>query len=339
MNGKQRILKAIHMEQGDRVPVFPCAHYFTAAVGGMSIRSFGTDGEKMASALLRALERFGWDGLNPGSDVAVEGEALGSKLAFPEQAPAYVESPGLTNPDDLATLRVPNPLKAGRMPVVIRATEMVAREVADEVYVMPCIMGPMNCSSQFRGVQDLLMDIVERPEFVERLLDFATEVVLEYGKALVDAGAHAILIGEALCTPGMISPATYRSIMPRQRRLAESLKKYGAGQVLLHICGDVKRILPTMVEAGADLFDLDWQMDLAEAKQTCAPARITMRGNLDPSILLNGTPDEVYRKAAKAIRAAAAGGGFILGSGCDVAAGTPYENLDAMMAAAKETPV
>jgi uroporphyrinogen decarboxylase len=293
----------------------------------------------MASALLRAFERFGWDGLNPGSDVAIEGEALGSKLAFPEEAPAYVETPGLANPDDLAHLRVPNPLKAGRMPVVIRATEMVVKEVGEEVFVMPCIMGPMNCSSQFRGVEDMLMDIVERPEFVERLLDFATDVVLEYGKALVDAGAHAILMGEALCTPGMISPKTYQSIIPRQRRLAESLKKYGAGQVLLHICGDVKRILPAMVEAGADLFDLDWQMDLAEAKQTCAPARVTMRGNLDPSILRNGTPDEVYQKSVEAIKAAGAGGGYILGSGCDVAAGTPYENLEAMMAAANETPV
>ena len=339
MNGKQRILNTLHMEQCDRVPVFPCAHYFTAAVGGMSIRTFSTDGEKMASALLRGLERFGWDGLNPGSDVAVEGEALGSKLGFPEQAPPYVVKAGLANPDDLAHHRVPNPLKAGRMPVVIRATEIVVREVGNEVYVMPVIMGPLNCSSQFRGVEDLMMDIVERPEFVERLLDFSTDVVLEYGKALVDAGAHGILIGEALCTPGMISPATYRSIVPRQRRLAEALRKHGAQHVLLHICGNVRRILPIMVEAGADIFDLDWQMDLAEAKRTCAPAGITIRGNLDPAaVLRNGTPDEVYQKSVKAIKAAGAGGGFILGSGCDVASETPYENLDAMVAAARETP-
>jgi len=339
MNGKQRILNTLQMGKCDRVPVFPCAHYFTAAVGGMSIRTFSTDGNKMASALLRGLERFGWDGLNPGSDVAVEGEALGSKLAFPEQAPPYVVKAGLANPDDLESAHLPNPLKDGRMPVVVRATELVVREVGNEVYVMPVIMGPLNCSSQFRGVEDLMMDIVERPEFVERLLDFSTEVVLDYGKALVDAGAHGILIGEALCTPGMISPVTYRSIVPRQRRLAEGLRKHGAQHVLLHICGDVRRILPIMVEAGADIFDLDWQVDLAKAKCTCAPARITMRGNLDPAaVLLNGRPDEVYRKSVETIRAVGTGGGFILGSGCDVALGTPYENLDAMTAAAKDTP-
>jgi uroporphyrinogen-III decarboxylase len=37
------------------------------------------------------------------------------------------------------------------------------------------------------------------------------------------------------------------------------------------------------------------------------------------------------------IRSAGAGGGLILSSGCDVSPGTPYENLDAMMSAARDT--
>ena len=65
-----------------------------------------------------------------------------------------------------------------------------------------------------------------------------------------------------------------------------------------------------------------------------------IRGNLDPSaVLLSGTPDQVYRKSVEVIRAAGVGGGLILGSGCDVAPVTPFENLDAMMAAAKDTAV
>jgi uroporphyrinogen decarboxylase len=336
MNGKQRVLAALRMETCDRVPVFPCAHYFSAGVAGMSVRTFSTDGDKMATALLCAAERFGWDGINPGSDVAVEGEALGSTAGYPDDGPPHVTQPGLVEPSDLAVHTVPNPLHSGRMPVIIRATEICAQEAGGEIYIMPVIMGPLNCASQFRGVDQVLMDTLERPDFFDELLNFCGEVVAEYGKALIDAGAHGLLMGEALCSPGMISPALYRSIVPRQRRLVETLKSHGAQHVLLHICGDVKRILPAMVETTADIFDLDWQVNLAEAKCICSPAGVTMRGNVDPAeVLLRGTPEVVYRRSVEAIRAAG-DTGFILGSGCDVAPGTAYENLRAMSAAARD---
>jgi uroporphyrinogen decarboxylase len=91
-----------------------------------------------------------------------------------------------------------------------------------------------------------------------------------------------------------------------------------------------------MLDTGSDILDLDWKMDMGESKRTCA-GRATLRGNLDPaSTLLQGTPELVYEKSVEVIRAAAAGGGLILGSGCDVASATPYENLDAMTSAARD---
>lgn len=335
--GKDRILASLAMKTPDRTPVFPIAHYYTAGMRGMPVSVFATSGEKMASALLAAYERFGWDGINPGCDVAVEGEALGSEVEFPEQAPPHVVRPALENPEYAVFLRRPNPLKRGRMPVVIRATELCVKEAGKEIFIGPFTMGPFNCASQVRGVNNLLMDILDRPKFVHELLDFCVDVLIDYGKALIDVGAHAIFLGEALCTPGMISPAYYReTVLPRQQKLIAALKDYGAGHVLLHVCGNVRKILPAMLESGADIFDLDWQMDMEEARQTCAD-KATLRGNLDPSaVLLSGSPDEVFAKSVEVIRAAGAGGGLILGSGCDVAIGTPAENLEAMMAAARQ---
>jgi uroporphyrinogen decarboxylase len=87
MTGKERVLAAICMQETDRTPVFPITHYFTAGVKGVPISRFATNGDTMGSALIAGLERFEWDGINPGCDVAVEGEALGSTLDFPENAP------------------------------------------------------------------------------------------------------------------------------------------------------------------------------------------------------------------------------------------------------------
>jgi uroporphyrinogen decarboxylase len=53
-------------------------------------------------------------------------------------------------------------------------------------------------------------------------------------------------------------------------------------------------------------------------------------------LLLNGTPEEVEGEGRRCIRSAAQGGGFILGSGCEVPRNTPPENLKAMVRAAEK---
>jgi MtaA/CmuA family methyltransferase len=339
MTGKERLRAAVRMTEPDRVPVFPIAHYFSAAPAKISVKTYATQAEAMAAALIGAVERFGWDGVQPGCDVTIEAEAMGSLVQFPEDAPPYVVRPVLRDPANLGKLKRPNPLRDGRMSVIVRATEICAREIGGQVYVGPFLGGPFNFASQLRGVADLMMDIADRPEFVETLLDFCTDILIDFGIALIDAGADAVFLGEALCSPGMISPRYYaRTIAPRQKRMISAFNKYNPDcHTAMHICGQATPILSTIIETGVNIADLDWQVDMVEAKRICA-RRMAIRGNLDPAkVLLQASAGEVYRSAADLIRAVGPGGGFILGSGCDVALTTPFENLDAMMAAAKET--
>lgn len=341
MNGKERIQKALRMEEPDRVPVMPITHYHSASLAGMTIREYAQSGEKMAAAVLKGYERFGWDGFMLGCDVGVEGEALGGTAEFPDDAPPHLTKFVLgDDPGKLGKLKVPNPLRAGRIPVEIRATELCIKEVGGEAFVQPYTAGPMTCASQLRGVQTLMMDTIDRPDFVEELLDFTTEVVLAYGKALVDAGAHGLLLGAALCSPQFTPPPFYRDhILPRHQKLIAALKEYGAPSVDLHVCGDISNIIPYLAESGADMFDVDWQMDMGKLKQEVKGKGITLRGNINPTLIQNGTPQEVYEESVRVIKASGAGGGMILGSGCDVAHGAPHENLDMMLKASLDTPL
>jgi uroporphyrinogen decarboxylase len=334
MNGIGRINAALDMRKSDRVPVAPLSHYYNASLVNATIRDFATDAETMAAAFIAAVERFGWDFINVGCDVAIEASGLGAEMIFEDDSPPHVARPILADTPSVEGLKVPNPLKDGRMPIIVKAVEICRREIGDDVFIGAFTNDPMNQSSQLRGVQNFMLDTYDRPEFVTSLLNFSTDVVTEFGKALIDAGAHAVLFGAALCSPNMISPDFYREkILPCQKRQIETLRAHGGDHFLMHICGDVTPIITDIADSGCDHIDIDWQVDSAAAKRTLN-GRATIRGNLDPAMLFHDTPDTIYEACLALVQDTGTDGGFILGSGCDVMPGTPMENLDAMMQAA-----
>lgn len=339
MNGLQRIRKVLKFEEPDRVPVFPLVHFGTAHVGGVKIKEFATDAKKNADCLISAYKMCEYDGVHPGVDVTIEGEAVGSKVEYPEDNVPFVREPFLTLAN-INELEMPDPHKAGRMPMVIESTRMCAQKIGKEAYICSVIMGPMNCASQIRGVEQLMYDFTDRPDFVEELLNFATELEIRFGKALIDAGAHSFIIGEALCSPSFVSPQLYRKyIVPRQRKLISALFHSGAESTFLHICANTSPIMEDFAgNTGTNVVDLDWQVDMAWAKNLASTkkAGVSVRGNLNPAgKLFFGTPKDVINECKMLIEKCAKGGRFILGSGCDVNPDSLPNNLKAMMEASK----
>jgi len=339
MNGLERIRKVLKFEEPDRVPVFPLVHFGTAHVGGVKIKEFSIDAKTNAHCLICAYKECGYDGVHPAVDVTVEGEAVGSKVQYPEDNIPFVVEPFLKSPD-VNKLEMPDPYKVGRMPMIIESTRMCAREIGKEAYICPAIMGPLNCASQIRGVESLMFDFMDRADFVDELLDFTTELEIAYGKALLDAGAHSILMGEALCSPAFLSPQFYRRfVVPKQKKLISALFEHGAESTILHVCADTSSIMEDYaVNTGTNIVDLDWQIDMAWAIDlpTVKKARVTARGNLNPAgKLFTGTPEEVMNEARGLVEKAAKGGRFILGSGCDVAPDSLPKNVKAMVEASK----
>jgi uroporphyrinogen decarboxylase len=321
----------------DRIPVFPNIHFGTARFGGATIREFATDAATNAQCLVKACREFGYDAVKVGCDVAVEGEAVGSVLEYPEDNIPSMKVPFLQEPE-IGRLRVPDPCKDGRMPVFVESTALVSQAIGREAFVTSLIVGPMNCASQIRGLQNLLMDFYDRPEFVEELLDFAVQVELAYGKALIEAGAEGIVLGEALCSPSVISPSFYREfVVARQKELVRGLRAAGARHVVLHICGNIKKILAGCVETGADILDLDWMMNVSEVLDTdeIRRAGVTVCGNLNPAgVLLSKNPEEVVCEARQLIEENRDRGRFILSSGCNIHPDSVPDNLRAMVEAA-----
>lgn len=337
--GLERVQAVLSGGTPDSVPVAPILHTMAARLIGVPIGRYAADAALMARAIIAAWERFGYDGVQLSLGVAAEAEALGAPIVQTEDALPAVAGPLLQEPGDLARLRLPDPTRYGRLPLFAEAVQRVADEVGREAWVVATIRGPLLMATQLRGVEQFLMDLLERPGWCGELMAFTTEVGAACGRALVAAGAHAIAIGEATSSPDFISPRLYRAlVLGHQAALVAALHDAGAPSTVMHVCGRALPLVPDIASMGCDVMDIDAPVDPAAA--LAVAGRMTLRGNIDPAgVLLYGTPALVESRARQALAAARGRGRFILGSGCDVPPDTPPENIAALVQAARTAAV
>jgi uroporphyrinogen decarboxylase len=335
VNSLERVRSALSGGIADRVPVVPMIVSGTARWAGVPVSRYAADPVVMADCLMSAQHRAGYDGIHVSLNVSVEAEALGALIEQPLDELPHVVAPLLAEPADLIRLKIPDPRTDGRLPVFVEATRIVARDVGDSVLIVPNIRGPMSMASQLRGVEQLLMDLIDAPDFVADLLAFCAEVGVVFGAALSQAGGHAIMLGDALCSPASISPTMYRRVAQSvHAEMVRRLHEDGAGTVIMHVCGDTRPIIADLAATGADMLDLDTAVPLDEARALAGP-HVGLRGNVSPSFLYGATAPDVLEVARRTI---AAGGSprFVLGTGCEVPIGTPIENVIAMVDASRQ---
>ncbi len=336
MNGKERTLAALTGEPTDRPPALPIIHSAYARLAGIPLGKYYGDAATMAEAIVGGCRGYGFDGVQLSMGVTGEAEALGAKVEQPADGAPLLKDHPLKAVGDFVGLDPSAAGRAGRMPMYFEAVRRAADQIGGDSFILSTLRGPLNIASQLRGVEEMLMDLIDEPEEACRLLDFTTQVAIEVSRASVGTGADGLLFGEATCSPNFISPDMYREfVQPRHARLIAETRAMGWRFAGFHICGDIRPIFGDIIGTGAAFLDIDYQVPADEAI-ALSGGRIAMRGNLDPSgVFLRGSPDDI-RARTTALRAAASGHRWILASGCDISPGVPGANLRAFAEAATQ---
>ena len=190
-------------------------------------------------------------------------------------------------------------------------------------------------SADLRGVSRLLLDLADRPAWLEDLLEVCTQTEIAFALAQVQAGADLIGLGDSLAS--QISPKMYRQFaLPYEQRIFAAVHAAGA-KARLHICGNITRILPDVLFSGADIIDIDHLVDLGAARRVVGD-QAALTGNMDPvSVMLQGSRDQVAQKVRDCIRLG--GQRYMSAAGCEIPPGTPPENLLAQDQALYRQPV
>jgi len=334
----QRVMAAIELKEPDCVPVVPMVTYNTAQLIGIQFSEALYSAEKMAKALVAGYESAEYDGIYVGweSSFNLMAEAMGCKLEIQPDSIAFVRDKLIKEPSDIEKIKVADPERDGRLPIHLKAIELVREKIGRDVPIFKYVPGPLTLASVLRGQEKFLMELVRKPDFVYDILKPASESSKRYGAAAVEYGADIAVVADPMASSSVISPKMFDEFaFSPIKDVSRSISDAG-GIPSLHICGNTIPILEQMLDTGTRILELDYKVDLKFAKGLVGE-RVCIQGNIDPvDILLYGKPRDVERKAKECIEKAGEGGGFILSSGDEVPLHAPFENVKAMVSAAKK---
>jgi uroporphyrinogen decarboxylase len=199
---------------------------------------------------------------------------------------------------------------------------------------MVCARGPLTVASWLIGMTPLLMGFATEPEVVSRILETVTTTIIRWLQAQLEVirQPEGIMVLDDIV--GMVSKRHYQALVhPHLKRIFDAfdglIRVYHNDTPCMHL-------VESLAEANFDVFNFSHKMDLAEVKGKMGH-RVALMGNVPPlDIGVRGTPEEVTQWAQTCLEKGAAGGGMILSFGGGVSPGTPVENIDALLAAARD---
>jgi len=191
-----------------------------------------------------------------------------------------------------------------------------------------------------RGMENALVDVIAEPEFLDAGLDrieaVQTRMLERYLTELGDL-IDIVFISDDMGTQEsqLISlPAYVRHIKPRLRRWVELVHRHGK-KVLFHTDGAARPFVPHLIDCGIDLLNpiqhICPGMDRAGLKRDFGSQVVFHGGVENQQVLPFGSVDDVRREVITCLEILGAGGGYIPSSCHNIQAGSPPENIVAMI--------
>ena len=338
MTSWERIQTVLRGEVPDQLPVLPQSFMFAMADSGYSIGQVNRNPALMAKCHLECMEKYGYDGCIMDVDDSTLAEACGAKVIFRDDNVAVVKEsePAITDLRQIDDLKMPDPLKDGRLPEWLETTHRIAEKIGDRAMVMGrADQGPFDILCLLRGTQEFMLDILEEDEdVIFHAMEWAAQVCIDFAKAQLDAGANVTSMGDAYAGPNLVSPDVYRKYAFPYEKEVVSRVQTPDKPYAIHICGNTNKIIRDMSLTGARILEVDWKLDMKAARESVLEDTILM-GNVNPSDpLYLGTPEAVDAAVRKVVEDTK-GKGLFISSGCAIGANTPPGNFKALVDAGR----
>lgn len=297
-------------------------------IGGCTLYEVYENPLKQLELAKKMDEVFNADFVYTMCDGIVFCEALNMEIVKPDDDfPSVVSHPFKTI-EDIEGLEIPNPYTDARMPKNLESIKLLSENMEKPVY--EAILGPFTLALQMAGATHLLGEIIRNPKFVDKILEFTTELVKRYALAAAESGADYISISE----PGAVtlSPERFEKyVVPNINKILKDVKCWKG----MHICGDTTTLIDSILKCNIDAISLDQILDYEKIAPKI-PSNIILIGNLDPVDLVGRGSVEEIEKETKLLKSKMAKyKNYLCALGCDCLNDTPVKNLQKVIEVVK----
>ena len=282
------------------------------------------DPDLACEVTLQPIDRFGFDAAIVFSDILPVLQAIGREVVFTKGQGPQLPNPVRTK-SDLSTLSRPDVADAlWVVPKTLRLFRSLRPDVpilgfAGAPFTLLCYLVEGQGSKNWQHTKSLLWS---DPQTARTLLGLLADVVGDYLKLQVDAGAVAVQLFDTWA--GVLSPADWREwALPSTARALARV----SGAPRVYYSRDSAPFLDDLPKTGADAFSLDWRVALDRARQVLGP--VALQGNMDPVALY--APQAEIRRRVRAIIQAAGPTHHIMNLGHGILPTTPTEGVETMI--------
>jgi MtaA/CmuA family methyltransferase len=304
----------------------PILMHFAARFNDTTYGKFASDYKTLVESNIRAMEYFDTDMVSLISDPYRETSAFGSKIEYIDEGVPRCMNILVTTLDDVKNLPDPDVYRCERTLDRIKGAAYFQQLLKGMVPVSGWVEGPLAEACDLAGVNEMLVQLMIDPDFTNYILDKCLITGKSFAKAQVEAGCDLIGIGDAICS--QIDRDNYDLyVRDRHAELIACIHECGAS-VKLHICGDTSHLLESYRELNADIIDLDWQVDMDQARNILG-SQVVLGGNINPVLVQDKSAEEIF-SLSRTLVDRYKDQKYLLAAGCEITVLTPPENLMAM---------
>jgi MtaA/CmuA family methyltransferase len=334
MTPRERMDAFSRGEEIDRVICVPDMGVTMAPFIGVKVSEYYHSAELMANLEIALFKRLRHDSVGISTSLRGVAEAMGSRIAYPDYNISYLLQPAINSVEQVESLKVVNPLKDGRLPILLEALKLTKDALIKDVDVGAAMSGPFSVAASVVGTENLLKWMIRYPEKVHTLMEIVAESNNRYIEEVAKLGL-SISFADPVSSTSLIGPKQFREFsLPYLQKNISKIKETTGSAPGIHICGKSKEIWRDVVAAGISNFSIDNVEDLEEAKEIMGD-KVIITGNVPPvDAIYLGTKEDIFEAVKQSIKKGHdSKKGYILSTGCQIPMNTPIENIEMFMEA------
>ncbi len=304
---------------------------------GTTMRKVHDDPKRIVECQLRAKAVYGHDNLIAGWGAYVEAHALGSVWEWgKDYYYPRIRKYRLAEPEDIASIRVPDPMEDPMMRVYVDALGMMVEEYGSAVPILGFLNSPLIAAEELRGCEALFMDMAFNAPIYQKTIDLMTGMCRSYLSAMLKAGVDGVLIEDGSLGGDQLSRAQAKDKnLASSALLVEDIRSAGKWAIVHNCSAEPYLDMHASIHPNAIDFWVKAKVDPSRTRSDLEGVCIST-GADGMTEMMMAKPSVIERSVLTAYHEYGEQGGFVISTGGEIPSTAPVENIWALRRAAEK---